>query len=124
MAKVETTINAESALNRALDIDGATAAMIVDYNSGMSLGSAGGGIDLDVAAAGNTQVVRAKMDTIDELGLEGSIEDILITLDYAYHVIRPLPGSTLFFYLVLDRKQANLAMARYKLTGIVKDLVV
>ena len=124
MADVETTLNAESALNRALDIDGASAAMIVDYNSGMSLGSMGGGIDLDVAAAGNTQVVRAKMDTISELGLEESIEDMLITLNDAYHVIRPLPNSTLFFYLVLDRRHANLAMARYKLTSIVNELVI
>ena len=124
MADIETTLNAESALNKALDIDGATAAMIVDYNSGMSLGSAGSGIDLDVAAAGNTQVVRAKMDTISELGLEDSIEDMLITLSDAYHVLRPLPGSTLFFYLVLNRQQANLAMARYKLTSIVNELVI
>ena len=64
--------------------------MIVDYDSGMSLGSVGGGLDLDVAAAGNTQVVRAKMETMSELGLEGNIEDILITLNDAYHVIRPL----------------------------------
>ena len=124
MADVDTTLDAKAALDRALDIDGATAAMIVDYNSGMSLGSAGSGIDLDVAAAGNTQVVRAKMDTISELGLEDSIEDMLITLNDAYHVIRPLPGSTLFFYLVLDRRHANLAMARYKLTGIVNELVI
>ena len=124
MADVETTLDANAALSRALDIDGATAAMIVDYNSGMSLGSAGSGIDLDVAAAGNTQVVRAKMDTISELGLEDSIEDMLITLSDAYHVLRPLPGSTLFFYLVLNRQQANLAMARYKLTGIVNELVI
>ena len=116
--------NAESALNKALEIDGASAAMIVDYDSGMSLGSVGGGLDLDVAAAGNTQVVRAKMETMSELGLEGNIEDILITLNDAYHVIRPLPGSTLFFYLVLNRKQANLAMARHKLTGIVGEVVV
>ncbi len=116
--------NAESALNKALEIDGASAAMIVDYDSGMSLGSVGGGLDLDVAAAGNTQVVRAKMETMSELGLEGNIEDILITLNDAYHVIRPLPGSTLFFYLVLNRKQANLAMARHKLTSIVAEVVV
>lgn len=113
-----------SALQQAMQIDGATAAMLVDYDSGMSLGSAGGGIDLDIAAAGNTQVVRAKMETMRELGLAGGIEDVLITLDDAYHVIRPLQGSTLFFYVVLNRKKANLAMARHKLTGIVTDVVV
>ena len=108
----------EVALYEALEIDGASAAIIVDYDSGMALGTAGGGIDLDVAAAGNTEVVRAKMNTMAELGLNDAIEDILITLSKAYHIIRPLPDSTLFFYVVLSRK-ANLAMARHKLNGIV-----
>ena len=107
-----------------MEIDGATAAMIVDYDSGMSLGSVGGGLDLDVAAAGNTQVVRAKMETMSELGINDEIEDILITLGKDYHVIRPLPNSTLFFYIVLNRKQSNLAMARHKLNGIVGEVVV
>ena len=111
------------ALEEALAIDGASAAMIVDYDSGMALGTAGGGIDLDVAAAGNTEVVRAKMNTMAELGLNDEIEDILITLGKAYHIIRPLSGSTLFFYVVLSRK-ANLAMARHKLTGIVAKVRV
>lgn len=118
------TNGVDSALQRAMQIDGASAAMLVDYDSGMSLGSAGGGLDLDVAAAGNTQVVRAKMETMSELGLSGGIEDILITLNDAYHVIRPLAGSTLFFYIVLNRKKANLAMARHKLTSIVAEVVV
>lgn len=116
MATVATT-SIEEALNEAMEIDSASAAMIVDYESGMALGTAGGGIDLDVAAAGNTEVVRAKMNTIAELSLNDEIEDVLITLGKAYHIIRPLPGGTQFFYIVLSRK-ANLAMARHKLTSI------
>lgn len=57
------------------------------------------------------------MTTMSELGLSHEIEDILITLGQAYHIIRPLPNSTQFFYIVLTRK-ANLAMARHKLNGI------
>ncbi len=112
-----TAPNVDQALAEAMAIDGASAAMIVDYESGMALGTIGGGIDLDVAAAGNTEVVRAKMTTINELGLNDEIDDILITLGKAYHIIRPLPNSTQFFYIVLTRK-ANLAMARHKLNGI------
>ncbi len=118
-----TMSSVDVALNEAMEIDGASAAMIVDYDSGMALGTAGGGIDLDVAAAGNTEVVRAKMNTMVELGLNDAIEDILITLSKAYHIIRPLPDSTLFFYVVLSRK-ANLAMARHKLNGIVSKVRV
>lgn len=113
-----TLSSVDQALSEAMEIDGASAAMLVDYDSGMALGTAGGGIDLDVAAAGNTEVVRAKMNTMSELGLNDAIEDILITLGKAYHIIRPLPDSTLFFYLVLSRK-SNLAMARHKITSIV-----
>ena len=115
--------NVDQVLTEAMGIDGASAAMIVDYESGMALGSVGGGLDLDVAAAGNTEVVRAKMTTMSELGLNDEIEDILITLGKAYHIIRPLPNSTLFFYIVLTRK-ANLAMARHKLSGVVTKIRV
>ena len=118
-----TASNVDQVLAEAIGIDGASAAMIVDYDSGMALGTVGGGLDLDVAAAGNTEVVRAKMTTMSELGLNDEIEDILITLGKAYHIIRPLPNSTLFFYIVLTRK-ANLAMARHKLSGIVAKVRV
>jgi hypothetical protein len=96
------------ALKEAMSIPGAVGVTLVDYDSGMSLGSLGGGdwLDLDVAAAGNTEVVRAKLRVMASLGLDDSIEDILITLHRQYHVIRPLSASgnlTLFRYLVLDR---------------------
>ena len=50
------------ALNAAANIKGAFACAIVDYDSGMTLGSRGGSaeFDLDVAAPGNSEVVRAK----------------------------------------------------------------
>ena len=119
MANVKRTL--ESLLS---DIDGAMAAAIVDYKSGMALGTVGTGLDLEVAAAGNTEVVRAKMKTMSNLGLKGAIEDILITLDKQYHIIRPVPDQTLFTYLVLNREQANLAMARYQLASISKSVAV
>jgi hypothetical protein len=118
----------EVSLKNAMEIGGAIAASLVDYNSGMSLGSmGGGGFDLEVAAAGNTDVVRAKLRTMHSLGIEGSIEDILITLDQQYHLIRPMAsnnGKGLFLYLVLNKSLANLAMARRKLATIEAELEV
>jgi predicted regulator of Ras-like GTPase activity (Roadblock/LC7/MglB family) len=107
--------NVPQTLEQLMSIDGATAAAVVDANSGMVLGKAGGGMDLDIAGAGNTEVMRAKLKTMKSLGLKDAIEDILITLGKQYHVIRPMtekPG--VFLYLVLDKTKSSLALARIK----------
>ena len=124
-------INVETALKEALTIEGAVGVALVDFESGMSLGTLGGGdwLNLEVAAAGNTEVIRAKMRVMSELQLDDSIEDILITLGRQYHLIRLIGdtgrgGPTLFLYLVLDRSRANLALARHHLKRIESDLTV
>jgi hypothetical protein len=115
--------NIDRTLDMAAGIKGAFAIALVDYESGMTLGSRGGSaeFDLDVAAPGNSDVVRTKLEIMQKLGLRDTIEDILITIDSQYHLIRPIKGSPddkLFFYLVLNRAQANLAMARRDLRMI------
>ncbi|MFC1403515.1 MULTISPECIES: hypothetical protein [Streptacidiphilus] len=122
--------NIDIALKEAMAIDGAIGVAVVDYTSGMALGFEGGGtgLDLSVAAAGNTEVVRAKLRTLEMLNLhhEG-IEDILITLTSQYHLIRPLTkqGSQgHFLYLALDRNRANLALARLRLRQIEDNLAL
>ena len=112
-----------------MNIEGAFAVALVDYTSGMTLGTLGGGPDFDitVAAAGNTDVVRAKLRAMEMLNISEKIEDILITLDSQYHMIRPLTsraGKGLFLYLALRRDRANLAMARHQLRRIENDLDV
>ena len=123
-------MNIDTALKEAMTIDGAVGVSLVDWDSGMSLGALGGGkyLDLDVAAAGNTEVVRAKMRTMESLRLDDTIEDILITLNKQYHLIRLLRNSRseqgLFLYLVLDRQKANLALARHNLRQIESDITL
>jgi hypothetical protein len=69
--------------------------------------------------------VRSKRKTMKALNLGDAIEDMLITLGKQYHIIRPLSNNdALFIYLVLDKQRANLAMARYQLSAIEKELVV
>lgn len=121
--------NIETGLKGMMEIEGAIGAAVVDYSSGMALGtlSSTKTLDLEVAAAGNTEVVRAKMRTMDQLGLNDAIEDILITLSGQYHVIRPLTspkGQGLFLYLALDRNRGNLALARHRLKSIEAGLEV
>lgn len=117
----------KEALPRLMEIDGAIGACIVDSNSGMMLAASGGagGLNLEVAAAGNTEVVRAKRKTMKALNLNDTIDDILITLGKQYHLLRPLASNdALFIYLALDKSKANLAMARHNLASIEKDLAV
>jgi hypothetical protein len=120
----------ETALKEAMSIEGALGAALVDWDSGMPLGTLGGGkyLDLDLAAAGNTEVVKAKMRTLESLRLNDQVEDILITLTKQYHLIRLLKSTAgaqmLFFYLVLDRPKANLALARHHLKRIEGEITV
>lgn len=111
--------NVKDSLNELMSIDGAQAVALVDYNSGMLLGDAGSGVDMEVAAAGNTEVIRAKLKTANSLKLNDAIEDILISLGKAYHILRPVASKPgLFFYVVLDRSKSNLALARRKVLDV------
>lgn len=112
----------KSSVQAALQTDGCLGAALVDYESGLSLAVAGNpGFDLELAAAGNAEVVRAKKKIRDKLGLTSKIEDILITLESQYHLIR-MVGTTMFLYVALDRQKSNLALARKELAQIEKNL--
>ena len=114
-------------LSTLTEIDGFIGACVVDSESGMVLGQEGGGqgLNLEVAAAGNTEVVRSKRKTMSALALTDNIEDILITLGTQYHLIRPLKKrETLFLYIAVNRAQANLAMTRLKLRDFEDTLAI
>ena len=113
--------NLNQSLSQLLVVDGALCAAVVDSTSGMLLGSVGSGVDMELAAAGNTEVVRAKNKTVQALGLDDTVDDILITLGKQYHILRPLASKEgIFIYLVLDKARSNLALARRKVLDIEK----
>ncbi|MCD5353865.1 hypothetical protein LR393_27700 [Kineosporia mesophila] len=126
--KEDNVTNIDIVLKEAMQIDGAVGVALVDYTSGMTLGQAGGGsLNLEVAAAGNTEVVRSKLRTMEALGLREGIEDILITLDTQYHLIRLITdqsGIGLFLYLALDKHRSNLALARRKLANLERTIEI
>lgn len=113
----------DESLRSLMALDGSVAACLVDFNTGMALGKVGTVVDLDIAAAGNAEAVRANLKTVKALKLDDTIEDILITLDSQYHIIRPLATKAgLFVYVVLDKAKADLALARCRTTEVESNL--
>ncbi|MCZ4604360.1 hypothetical protein O3S80_11485 [Streptomyces sp. Lzd4kr] len=112
------------ALTRAMRVEGALGAVLVDYVSRMPLGamSCRNTLDLTRAAHGCTDVVRAHLSVLSQFGHQPEqIEDILVTLVGELHLIRPLTRRThegLFLLLVLDREHAHPDLARKELRGI------
>ncbi|MBD3656507.1 MULTISPECIES: roadblock/LC7 domain-containing protein [Marinobacter] len=104
------------------EMDGYVASALVDLDSGMLMSGDGAGVDLELAAAGNSEVLKAKRKVASSLQLNDNIEDVLISLTKQYHLIRPLESNQqLFLYVILDRSRANLAMARHDLKRFEKE---
>lgn len=107
-----------------MHIDGAIGVALVNFESGVCLGTMGGGsLDMELAGAATTDVVRSKINLIDQLALDDQIEDILITLGNQYHLIHSFPRhESVFSYLILNREKATLPLARTHLRSIGRSL--
>lgn len=119
----------EQQLAECMSIDGATAVALVDCESGMAIATSGNPrkLDLNLAAAAASNVLKAQQQAIVDLDLEETIEDVLVTLGGQYHLMRPLTDSSgegLAVFLMLNKAKSNLAMARFKLSKIEKALTV
>ncbi|QKV90912.1 hypothetical protein HUT19_03485 [Streptomyces sp. NA02950] len=115
----------DDALRDVMRVDGALAASLVDYLSRITLGavrSSVQGPDLEKVAYGDTDVLRAKLSTLELFGYSPDrLEDIVVTLDSEYHVIRPLSRRArqgVFMYLVADRGRVDLAAARATMSEV------
>lgn len=121
----------QDGLVKALTIEGALGVALGDWKTGMCLGFKGTNTpafpekDLELAVAGNTEVIRAKMRVAESLKFKDRIEEILIILETQYHLMRLTKSiNGLFFYLALDREKGNLALARIKLNQIENELTI
>lgn len=83
--------------------DGIIAVSIVEIGSGMTLGSySNGSLDPEIASAYNAEVVKSKLKAIKALGLNESIDDILISLSTQTHIINCTADGTHMVYVAAD----------------------
>lgn len=95
------------------EISGLIGASVVDLESGMTLAvrSNRQDFDLSTASAFNSEMVKMKLKTIKALGLQSTLEDMLLTLSDQIHLIR-LISPTAFVYISVDKAKTNLAIVR------------
>ena len=86
------------------NVQGFIAASLVDLDSGMPLAtrSSRPEFDLDVASAYNSELVKAKLNTMRVLNITSDLEDMLLTLGDQLHLIK-LVGGRAFIYVAADR---------------------
>ncbi|GGR04305.1 hypothetical protein GCM10010251_19820 [Streptomyces aurantiogriseus] len=121
-------------------LPGARGAALVDWTSGLALGTVGEfpGGDHEAAAAEAAEVARLTAeqraftpgDHDDGSGEEAAdppVEDLIISNRDSYHVLRFVPtsfDSSVFLHVWLARSDGNLALARIRLGEMAGRLVL
>lgn len=130
----------DGCLAEAMTIPGARGASLVDWSSGLALGAAGDGPgrDHETAAAEAAELARLAFESGAFTAAagprpgsgpgsgSGPVEDVIVTAQGSYHLIRFVEtsfDSSVFLYLWLDRTEANLAVALFRLKSITARLV-
>jgi hypothetical protein len=100
-------------------LDGVFACAVVDAGTGLILAQqarAGQPVELELAAAASTQVLRTHQQAARDLGLTAEIDEVMTSAGPRHHVMRTISHHRgLFLFAVLDKQRTNLALARYKL---------
>jgi hypothetical protein len=102
------------------DLAGFLGAAVIDSETGLILGHLGGDLQtLEAAAAGNTDVVRAARRMAASLDLQDDLEDLAVCLFTQFHLVRAIDRNpAILIYVMLDRRNANLAGARLALKQV------
>ncbi|MFJ6855415.1 hypothetical protein ACIQM3_33665 [Streptomyces sp. NPDC091271] len=129
----------DECLIEVMRLPGARGAAVVDWTSGLALGTIGESPngDHEATAAETAEVARmaaeqpvfAQAET--PTGLPGppapAVEDVIVTTAPGYHILRFVEtafDSSVFLHLWLDRAEGNLALARIRLGEIAERLVL
>ncbi|MER8045384.1 hypothetical protein [Streptomyces sp. NPDC094032] len=123
----------DECLLEAMGLPGARGAWLVDWTSGLALGSAGESPvgDHETTAAETAELARAAAEfesppggTVPEAA---PVEDLILTTRTGYHLLRFVEtafDSSVFLHLWLDRDAGNLALARIRLGDLAERLVL
>ncbi|MEU6879226.1 hypothetical protein [Streptomyces sp. NPDC046712] len=128
----------DECLLEAMSLPGARGAWLVDWTSGLALGTAGdspvGDHETTAAEAAELARAAAEYDSFafgpenDETLPKGPpVEDLIVTARGGYHVLRFVEtafDSSIFLHLWLDRDAGNLALARIRLRDLAERLVL
>ena len=98
-------------------IDGCALACLIDASTGMVVASlqAEGSINLPAAAGGAADIANVVALLSGELATDDGLEDVILTFNHHFHVIRPVRpdmDTQILLLVILDRMRTNLAMAR------------
>ncbi|MEE1816642.1 hypothetical protein ACWEPZ_07745 [Streptomyces sp. NPDC004288] len=123
----------DECLLEAMALPGARGASLVDWTSGLALGTAGASPvgDHETTAAETAEIARSAAE-FDSFTTEGDsegppVEDLIVTTRSGYHVLRFVQtafDSSVFLHLWLDRDAGNLALARLRLRDLAERLVL
>ncbi|MFE5534903.1 hypothetical protein [Streptomyces sp. NPDC056492] len=134
----------DECLLEAMALPGARGAALVDWSSGLALGTAGESPvgDHETTAAETAELARAAAEYESfaqpvpgsgpepDHGQSGPglpVEDLIVTTRTGYHVLRFVEtsfDSSVFLHLWLDRTDGNLALARHRLRILAEGLVL
>ncbi|HWU12051.1 MAG TPA: hypothetical protein VN520_37860 [Streptomyces sp.] len=130
----------DECLIEVMRLPGARGAAVVDWTSGLALGTIGESPngDHEATAAETAEVARmaAEQPVFAQTGAPtaGSpgpaapaVEDVIVTTAPGYHILRFVEtafDSSVFLHLWLDRAEGNLALARMRLGEIAERLVL
>ena len=94
------------------NIAGYKAMAIGDINSGETLfaESLDAKFDIELAAACNLEVIKAKLKAIETLELTESIDKIVINLSKDIHIIDITESKQYFIYLALDASKTTIGL--------------
>ncbi|MEU3523908.1 hypothetical protein AB0E62_08595 [Streptomyces sp. NPDC038707] len=122
----------DECLLEAMRLPGARGAALVDWTSGLALGTVGEapGGDHETSAAEAAELARtaAEHGTFAPAG-EGlpPMEDVIVSNGESYHLLRFVAtsfDSSVFLHLWLGREEGNLALARIRLAEMAARLVL